>query len=244
MTSFGVHRQTGRNLGADETAANDGELPATLGEGAQAPVVRQRPQVHEVVATEGQAAWGATGRQQQLLEGEVDSPVVGRLPGRRIQRNDAPPEQQLDAAIPALLQTLSRGAPFHSAFERGGRSYGLSGSSPMSPIEPLGSTSRIPVTAASPVIPAPTIRYLKCGIGHSSSPPAGVVIRPAVDQGANLASTWLVRPRVGGRRGDAFLQTCEFAADIPPGTAWTANLAMRSRGASMTREVTSSRSCR
>jgi hypothetical protein len=48
-----------------------------------------------------------------------------------------------------------------------------------------------------------------------------VVITPAVDQGANLASTWLARPRVGGRRGDTFLPTCEFAADIPPGTELT-----------------------
>src|ERR1051326_6736585 len=59
-----------------------------------------------------------------------------------------------------VRQIFSTGDPFQSAFERGGLSYGGCGSLPIIPMEPVASISRIPLTAASAVIPPPTIRYL------------------------------------------------------------------------------------
>ncbi len=57
-----------------------------------------------------------------------------------------------------LRQTFSSGSPFHSPFERGGREYGGSFSALISPTGAFASSSRMPRTAASAVIPPPTIR--------------------------------------------------------------------------------------
>src|ERR1041385_2103681 len=50
---------------------------------------------------------------------------------------------------------------FHNPLVNGGRSYGGSFSALINPIVPLRSTSRIPCTAASAVMPPPMMRYLK-----------------------------------------------------------------------------------
>ena len=55
-------------------------------------------------------------------------------------------------------QIFSRGCPFQSPFESEGRVYGRSDSWPIIPIEPSGSRSRIPATAAADVIPPPISR--------------------------------------------------------------------------------------
>src|SRR5215210_2043946 len=58
------------------------------------------------------------------------------------------------------LHTLFNGLPCHSFFVSGGRLYGGSPSSLSRPIEPSGSISRMPFTAAAALIPPPTIKYL------------------------------------------------------------------------------------
>src|SRR5215475_116603 len=57
-------------------------------------------------------------------------------------------------------QILSSGAPCHSPFVSSGRLYGGCGSAPIIVIGPSESWSRMPFAAMSPVMPAPTIRYL------------------------------------------------------------------------------------
>src|ERR1041385_9406587 len=59
-----------------------------------------------------------------------------------------------------VRQIFSTGGRFQSAFERGGLSYGGGGSLPIIPMEPVASISRIPLTAASAVIPPPPTRHL------------------------------------------------------------------------------------
>src|SRR5438552_11634138 len=56
--------------------------------------------------------------------------------------------------------SFSSGAPCHRPFVSSGRLYGGCGSAPTIVIEPSGSCSRMPFAAMSPVMPAPTIRYL------------------------------------------------------------------------------------
>src|ERR1051325_2851997 len=63
-----------------------------------------------------------------------------------------------------FLQIVSRASPFQSDLDNGGRLYGGSRSSPIIPMLPSGSRLRIPPAAASPVIPPPMIKYLKCSI--------------------------------------------------------------------------------
>src|SRR5690348_5323623 len=57
-------------------------------------------------------------------------------------------------------QTFSSGAPAHSPFVSRGRLYGGCGSPPIIVIEPSESWSRMPFATMSPVMPAPTMRYL------------------------------------------------------------------------------------
>src|ERR1051326_3675556 len=81
----------------------------------------------------------------------------------------------MDFLSVGFLQIVSNASPFQSDFDKGGRLYGGSGSSAIIPILPSGSRLRIPPTAASPVIPPPMIKYLKCSICFlsliSSQPP-------------------------------------------------------------------------
>src|SRR5438132_1717616 len=56
--------------------------------------------------------------------------------------------------------TLSSGAPCQSPFVCSGRLYGGCGSAPIIVIGPSESWSRMPLAAMSPVMPAPTMRYL------------------------------------------------------------------------------------
>src|SRR5438477_5502141 len=57
-------------------------------------------------------------------------------------------------------QSFSSGEPFHRPLVSSGRLYGGLGSAPIIVIEPSESCSRMPFAAMSPVMPAPTIRYL------------------------------------------------------------------------------------
>ena len=66
-------------------------------------------------------------------------------------------------------QSFSSGAPFHRPFVSSGRLYGGWGSAPIIVIEPSESCSRMPFAAMSPVMPAPTIRYLVVFISALSS---------------------------------------------------------------------------
>src|SRR5579862_2683500 len=59
---------------------------------------------------------------------------------------------------------VSSALSFHNPFVNGGRSYGTSASVLMMPMLPVESTSRMPLTAESAVIPPPMIRYLYFGI--------------------------------------------------------------------------------
>jgi hypothetical protein len=57
----------------------------------------------------------------------------------------------------ALRQMLLSGVPLQSHLESGGRLYGECGSAVITPMEPVSSTSRIPVMAAAAAIPPPMI---------------------------------------------------------------------------------------
>src|SRR5204863_6589868 len=72
---------------------------------------------------------------------------------RRLSCSSAP-------AFAAVRQMPSSGSPFHRPFESGGRLYGGCDSAPISATGPAGSTPRMPSTAASAVIPPPTITYV------------------------------------------------------------------------------------
>src|SRR6185503_7922264 len=60
----------------------------------------------------------------------------------------------------ASRHSFSSGAPCHRPLVSSGRLYVGWGSAPIIVIEPSESCSRMPFAAMSPVIPAPTIRYL------------------------------------------------------------------------------------
>src|SRR5690349_3205461 len=105
-------------------------------------------------------------------------------------------------------QSFSSGAPFQSPFVSIGRLYGGFGSAPISVIEPSGSWSRMPFAAMSPVIPAPTIRYLvvciwglfsRCGIELEQGAQAFVLLRAggAADEVGTQPGNMLVGPRPG-----------------------------------------------
>ena len=55
-------------------------------------------------------------------------------------------------------QIFASSAPVQRPFVSGGRAYGGCRSALTRTIEPSGSRSRIPLTAASPVMPPPTIK--------------------------------------------------------------------------------------
>src|SRR5262249_19546030 len=80
------------------------------------------------------------------------------------------PRCQVTPRSSGSRQMLSSDFPFQSAFDRGGRLYGGWGSLPITPIDPAPSISRMPRTAASPVIPPPTIRYLQVATVSPSAP--------------------------------------------------------------------------
>ena len=87
-----VHRQGGGHLRPDEPAADDREPQAPAGQRPQPLVIVQGAEVDDVVAAEGQAARGAAGGEEELVEG-VDRPlVVGDALVRRVQRSCLPAE--------------------------------------------------------------------------------------------------------------------------------------------------------
>ena len=95
-----VRAQGRGELGADEPAAEDDEAPAALGERAEAAVVAERAEVDDVVAVvAGQAPRAAAGREQEPLVAVGLAAIVGRASRGRVERDDAPPEVQVDAEL-------------------------------------------------------------------------------------------------------------------------------------------------
>ena len=121
-----VQGERGRDLGADEAAADHEEARARVGERAQAPVVVDRAEVDDRVVAEGEPARAAAGREQQPLVARNARPrssVASRA--SEVERDDPPAEPQIDAELgrPAPDRVLLA-SPFQSAFESGGRAYG------------------------------------------------------------------------------------------------------------------------
>ena len=91
-----VHGQRRRDLRADEPAADDGKLPALLGERAEARVVVERPEVNDAIASKTETPGNAARRQEQLLP-RVDRPlIVGDLLSPGVERHGRPPEVEID----------------------------------------------------------------------------------------------------------------------------------------------------
>ena len=130
---------------------------------AELPVVVERPEVDDVVVRVPASRGASAGREEQLLAGVLVTGVVGRAPPVEVELDDPAAEHELDAAVGGAAPDLRLVAARPEPFVSGGRLYGGCGSAPTSVIVPSASCSRIPLAAASPVMPPPTIRYRR---GH------------------------------------------------------------------------------
>ena len=89
-----------RDLGADEASADHDERRALPGQRAQAAVVGELAEVDDVVAgVARKPPRAAAGREQKPFVAVGLALVVGRPAGSQVERDDAPPEVQIDAEL-------------------------------------------------------------------------------------------------------------------------------------------------
>ena len=152
-----VRCQRRRELRPDEAAADHDRARALVHPRPHGPVVVERSEVDDAVGARD-CARAAAGREQQLLPAVLLAAVVPRAVTVEVERDDATAEPQHRSRLLRPAPDLRLVRPAHRPFVSGGRAYGGCCSAPTRTIEPSASCSRIPLTAASPVIPPPTIR--------------------------------------------------------------------------------------
>ena len=98
-------RERGRDLGADEAAADDHDPRALGGRRTQVVVVVERPEVDETLGA-GQSARRSAGREQKPVPPVRFALVVGRLLRVEVERDDAAAEPQVDCRLRRMAPDL------------------------------------------------------------------------------------------------------------------------------------------
>ena len=175
----------GRHLRADPAAPDDDDGSATTDRGPDALGVPDGPQevdLLEVGAREvGVARLGAGGEQQSVVAQLLTAGERHRRgPDIEIRRLDPQPQLDIDVRPARILGVISMASrvcsPRRNSLDRGGRSYGASGSAPRSTRRPSKPSLRSAIAAWAPAIPAPkkqgrSVRSCADGtpIGHDAA---------------------------------------------------------------------------
>ncbi len=115
---YSVQGQRCCNLGADESAADHAEAGAAPRERAQVSVVVERAEIDDVFA-EGKPSRPAPGREQEPLVGVELAPVVQRLPLLQVERDDPPPQLQVDTEVGGATPNRTLGIAFPERLREG-----------------------------------------------------------------------------------------------------------------------------
>jgi hypothetical protein len=158
--ALAVHRQRSGNLGADESAAEDAEPLALLAQAVQAAIVFDGPEVDGRIVVDAQSPGCAAGGQQQLLEGVGDALLISDALFVRLKGFGRSPQVEIHAPRLRAAPDAGQGFALPQSLRQRWPIIGGSISALIRPTDAFGSTSRIPRTAASAVMPPPTIRYL------------------------------------------------------------------------------------